>query len=75
MNYELPGEAKEQFYDLESDPDECSDLIEDPSYAEAIEWCRRRREYVMDHTPPAQLRWAPFIHEDEQGIPYPGIIR
>ena len=63
LQYEEPGDAPEEFYDLEKDPNETVNLITDPAYKEAVKWCRDRREYVIDHTPAAQSRWAPLIGE------------
>ena len=31
-----PGTGKEQFFDLQTDPDEMSNLINDPSYEDAL---------------------------------------
>jgi choline-sulfatase len=50
----------EKLFDLESDPDELIDRAADPACAEVLAECRRRREWVMDGTPPAQTRWAPI---------------
>lgn len=63
LRYCEPGKAIEEFYDLENDPSELLDLIKDPTYAEMIKWCRDRREFVMDHTPHSQTRWAPLMVE------------
>jgi len=61
LDYPGPDEPKESFFDLQADPDEIDDRIADPAYRQAIDWCRRRRDFVLDRTPPAQLRWAPLI--------------
>jgi arylsulfatase A-like enzyme len=50
----------EKLFDLETDPDELIDRAGDPACAEILAECRRRREWVVDGTPPAQLRWAPI---------------
>ncbi|MGG1554771.1 sulfatase family protein [Paenibacillus ferrarius] len=61
LQYDDPDQVPEQLYDLREDPNELNNVIGNPAYAEAAAWCRRRRDYVLDRTPPAQLRWAPII--------------
>ncbi len=61
LGYDEPGKPIEEFYDLDKDQNELVNLIDDEQYREAIQWCRDRREYIMDHTPPAQTSWAPLI--------------
>ena len=61
LDYPDADAPKESFFDLQTDPDEIDDRIADPTLREAIEWCRRRRDFVLDRTPPAQLGWAPLI--------------
>lgn len=51
---------REELFDLKKDPNEQVDVAGRPEHAEALEWCRRRREHVMDTTPPAQTGWAPY---------------
>jgi choline-sulfatase len=63
LNYDDPDRVPEQLFDLLADPDELHNVIDDPRYAEAAAWCRRRRDFVLDRTPAAQLRWAPIIGE------------
>ncbi|TBL80554.1 sulfatase [Paenibacillus thalictri] len=63
LKYDDPDCVPEQLYDLQEDPQELCNLIGDPAYAEEAAWCRRRRDYVLDQTPAAQLRWAPIIGE------------
>ncbi|GBF77282.1 hypothetical protein PA598K_05821 [Paenibacillus sp. 598K] len=61
LQYDDPDRVPEQLYDLQEDPDEQRNVIELPQYRDAAQWCRRRRDFVLDRTPPAQLRWAPII--------------
>lgn len=63
LEYDDPEQVPEALYDLEQDPHELHNVIGEPDYAEAAAWCRRRRDYVLDRTPAAQLRWAPIIGE------------
>ncbi|MFC5451594.1 sulfatase family protein [Paenibacillus aestuarii] len=63
LQYEDPDKVPEQLYDLMNDPDELHNLIDHPAYSDAAEWCRKRRDFVLDQTPAAQLRWAPVIGE------------
>jgi arylsulfatase A-like enzyme len=53
----------EKLFDLQADPDELIDRAGDPACADVMAECRRRREWVMDGTPPAQTRWAPIAAE------------
>jgi hypothetical protein len=62
LQYNIPGQYKEEFYDLENDPDELNNQINNFKYQEDIRYCRQCREYVMDSTPPAQTKWAPLIN-------------
>ncbi|MDF2653100.1 MAG: hypothetical protein K0Q73_8905 [Paenibacillus sp.] len=61
LDYSDPDQVVEVFYDLSNDSDETINSIDDPSFKQAIEWCRKRRDYVKDRTPPAQTVWAPLI--------------
>lgn len=61
LQYDDPDQVPEALYDLEADPEELHNRIGDPAYAEAAAWCRRRRDFVLDRTPAAQLQWAPII--------------
>ncbi|THF74009.1 sulfatase family protein [Cohnella fermenti] len=63
LQYDDPDRVPEQLYDRQDDPHELRNVIGLPEYREAADWCRRRREHVLDRTPPAQLRWAPIIGE------------
>ncbi len=65
LKYTSPQDLKEEFYDLETGPDEMVNLIAHPAYAEAIDWCRKRREFVTDTTPPAQTSWAPLMGSEK----------
>lgn len=53
----------EQFFDLDNDPSESCNLILNTKFADAIDWHRRRLQYVLDQTPPIQHRWAPLMGE------------
>jgi len=53
-----PDELEEELYDLETDRQEEKNLINHPDFQQAIQWCRRRIDYVMDTTPTAQLTWV-----------------
>jgi arylsulfatase len=80
LDYETPGSAREELYDLASDPDELSPLrftrtdesaLSEPERATAGSM-RARLEWVMDSTPPAQLRWAPLPEAgEEHSYPHP----
>jgi arylsulfatase A-like enzyme len=61
LDYSDPDQVVELFYDLRNDYAETVNRIDDPSYKPVIEWCRKRRDFVMDRTPPAQTVWAPLI--------------
>lgn len=58
LGYDSPGNPEESFFDLAKDPDEEVNLINDNNYRNPIEWCKARREFIMDTTPPAQTSWA-----------------
>ena len=50
----------EKLYDMQEDPNELVNLIDDPAHAERIHNFREEREYLMTMTPPAQTSWAPL---------------
>ena len=58
VDYDAPGGAHEEYYDLVNDPDETTDRIGDPRYEEAVRLARSRMEFVLDRYPPAQKSWA-----------------
>jgi arylsulfatase A-like enzyme len=64
LQYDDPERVPEQLYDLQEDPQELVNVIDRPAYAEAAAWCRRRRDFVLDRTPLAQLQWAPIIGDN-----------
>jgi arylsulfatase A-like enzyme len=64
LQYDDPDRVPEQLFDLQQDPLELVNVIDQPAYAEAAAWCRRRRDFVLDRTPSAQLRWAPIIGDN-----------
>jgi len=53
-----PNVIKEDLYDLENDPAELINIIEEARYTEVLEWFRRRRAYLLDVTQTAQTAWA-----------------
>lgn len=57
LNYEVPGAAYEEFYDMANDPSESVNLIDQIAYQEQIQEARSRMEYVIDKYPPAQTNW------------------
>ena len=59
LDADNPDAPHELFFDLESDPDELDNRIDDPALQASIAWCRHRRDFVLDTTPPCQTRWAP----------------
>jgi arylsulfatase A-like enzyme len=63
LDYPDPDLPRELFFDLDVDPGEQRNAVADSAQAERLGWFRRRREWLLDHTPPAQLRWAPIIGE------------
>ena len=74
LGYNAPGTAGEELYDLRSDLDELApkrftrtdeSALSDPELA-IVESMRARLEWVMDSTPPAQLRWAPLPEAGER---------
>jgi arylsulfatase len=50
----------EEFYDLCNDPKETVNQINNPEYKDSIDWCRRKRDLIIDSTPAAQTAWVPF---------------
>lgn len=59
--YEPP---RERLFDLQADPLELHDLIDDPALAEVAAWMRERRDFVLNSTPAGQIRWAPVLAEE-----------
>jgi hypothetical protein len=49
----------ESLYDLQSDPQEQTDLAGDISSQSLLRWFRRELDFVMATTPTAQTGWAP----------------
>ncbi len=62
----LPRIAREQFFDLEQDPGECRDLIDDPSRQDEI---RTWRGYLTQELAERQCGWVkngkPYSHGDD----------
>ncbi len=50
----------EEFFDLEKDPKELRNVISCMEYEEIIQWCRERRDFVINSTPAGQMGWAPI---------------
>jgi arylsulfatase A-like enzyme len=59
-----PGQTREMLFDRSTDPMERQDRLSDPSLAETLAACRTHREWVLDHFPAVQLRWAPSRDRD-----------
>jgi choline-sulfatase len=58
LEYQSPGEAYEEFYDLEKDPEEKFNRAEKPEYRAQIREARERLAFVLDSYPPCQKTWA-----------------
>ena len=58
-----PGPAVESLYERVKDPGEQLDRAADPACAEILQTMRDRLDWVLESTPPAQLRWAPLPGE------------
>ena len=55
---------REELYDLENDPDEIQNVINNNEYLEQIEWCMQRRDFTLNTTPTGQTGWAPLGDEN-----------
>jgi arylsulfatase len=55
---------REELYDLENDPNEIKDVARYPGYGEILQWYRERRDFIINSTPAAQIRWAPVMNEE-----------
>ncbi len=53
------GGAREELYNISDDPRELFNRMDDPECAEVYRTHKDMRDYILDSTPPAQLRWAP----------------
>jgi arylsulfatase A-like enzyme len=60
LTYEHPDHPNELLFDDHADPDQLVNLAHAADHQERLAALRRRRDWVLDHTPPAQLRWAPI---------------
>jgi len=60
----VADEPTELLFDLDADPDESENVIGDPTHRATLAHHRRYLQNLMDHTPPAQTRWAPFAAAD-----------
>lgn len=58
-----PGPAVEALYDRRNDPGENRNRAGDPELAEVLQKQCDRLDWVLENTPPAQLRWAPLPGE------------
>ena len=67
LRYDRPGAVREELYHPETDSQEKKNLLTLPGgdYQEVLDLMRQRREWVIDSTPSAQLRWAPLPAEGE----------
>lgn len=64
LAYEPP---RESLYDLIQDPNEIHDVASNPNYASTLEFCRSRREHLLNATPAGQIGWAPVTIRSERG--------
>lgn len=55
---------QEHLYDLDNDPLEKNDLSESEDHQDVLNAHKAYMDSVMDSTPPAQYRWAPFAAYD-----------
>lgn len=73
VRYRLSGDEYatpiEEFYDLDVDPDELTNMVGEARYRDRIQWCRNRRDYVLNSTPCGQTGWAPVGAEEYAVIP------
>jgi len=53
----------EALYDRVKDPGEQVNRAGDPACAAVLQTMRDRLDWVLESTPPAQLRWAPLPGE------------
>jgi hypothetical protein len=51
----------EELYDTTLDPDELNNLAQNEEYAEILAFHRRRRDFVIDNTPPLQTSWSKIM--------------
>ena len=58
-----PGPAVEALYDRSEDPGEQVNRAGDRACAAVLQTMRDRLDWVLESTPPAQLRWAPLPGE------------
>lgn len=65
LDYKAPGERPEALFDRLKDPNELVNLAADPAVHDVLDRCRKRCDFVNDTTPPAQLRWAPVIDQNQ----------
>lgn len=61
LAYEDPDDPAECLFDMDVDPAEQHNLIKDPAYRDEADWHRRRLQFTLDKTPPAQHSWAPLM--------------
>lgn len=66
VDYDAPGMAHEELYDVSRDPLEQVDLAKDPSYAARLTEGRNRADFIVDHYPPCQRTWDTVL--DTRGI-------
>ena len=65
LQYREDEAPREILYDLQKDPSELVNVVQDPEYKEILDQCKKYREYIIDNTPAAQLCWAPLIGPEE----------
>lgn len=54
------GGAREELYNITDDPRELFNRMDDPECAEVYRAYKDMRDYILNSTPPAQLRWAGY---------------
>jgi uncharacterized sulfatase len=61
-----PTRPYEQLYDVQTDPDEVRNLVDDPGYREVLERLRGECDSWMTETRDAQLLAEPFLEEADE---------
>lgn len=58
LGYALGEAPVEEFYDMENDPCEMHNEVENPFFAVQVAQARSRLMFMVDHFPPVQKTWA-----------------
>lgn len=69
-DFEAP---REDLYHLPTDAEEITNLIDDPRHSAAAQYCRDRRDWILNRTVAGQRRWAPILADEGMRGDYPGI--